>query len=136
MYSFCVCAVFKKESHILEEWLLHYIYHGIEHFYLVNDNSSDNFTNIIDKYSKYITLFNNDIQTTNVGRQILIYEKYFRPILNESTWFAILDLDEFLYSPIDMNLSNVFNKYNHFSQLRVNWLHFGSSEHLYNHNQL
>jgi hypothetical protein len=131
MYSFCVCAVFKNESHILEEWLLHYIYHGIEHFYLVNDNSNDNFTNIIDKYSKYITLFNNDIQTTNVGRQILIYEKYFRPILNQSKWFAILDLDEFLYSPIDMNLSNVFNKYNHFSQLRVNWLHFGSSEHLY-----
>jgi hypothetical protein len=131
MYSFCVCAVFKNESHILEEWLLHYIYHGVEHFYLVNDNSNDSFTNIIDKYSKYITLFNNDIQTTNVGRQILIYEKYFRPILNESKWLAILDLDEFLYSPTDMNLSNVFNKYNNFSQLRVNWLHFGSSEHLY-----
>ena len=131
MYNFCVCAVFKNESHILEEWLLHYIYHGTEHFYLVNDNSSDNFIDIINKYSKYITLFNNDIQTTNVGRQILIYNKYFKNILNESKWFAIMDLDEFLYSPDNVHLPNIFNKYDNFAQIRVNWLHFGSNEHKY-----
>lgn len=131
MYNFCVCAVFKNESHILEEWLLHYIYHGTEHFYLVNDNSSDNFIDIINKYSKYITLFNNDIQTTNVGRQILIYNKYFKNILNQSKWFAIMDLDEFLYSPDNVHLPNIFNKYDNFAQIRVNWLHFGSNEHKY-----
>jgi hypothetical protein len=49
MYEFCVCAVFKNESHILEEWLLHYIYRGIDHFYLVNDNSTDDYKYIIDK---------------------------------------------------------------------------------------
>lgn len=69
MYNFCVCSVFKNEAHILEEWLLHYIYHGIEHFYLVNDNSLDQYKDIIDKYSNHITLFNNDIETKIVGRQ-------------------------------------------------------------------
>jgi hypothetical protein len=131
MYNFSICAIFKNESHILEEWLLHYIYHGIEHFYLVNDNSNDNFIDIINKYKPYITLFNNDIQTKNVGRQSLIYEKYFRSILNESNWFAILDLDEFLYSPIDVFIPNIIKKYDNFSQIIVIWLHFGSNEHLY-----
>lgn len=131
MYNFCVCSIFKNEGHILEEWLLHYIYHGVEHFYLVNDNSNDDFKNIINKYANYVTLFHNDIQTKNVGRQILIYNKYFRPILNESKWFAILDLDEFLYSPNDIHLPNIIEKYNNYAQLRVNWLHFGSSEHVY-----
>ena len=112
MYTFCICAVFKNESHILEEWLLHYIYHGVEHFYLVNDNSNDHFESILNKYSKYITLFHNDIQTKNVGRQTMIYDKYFRPILNESKWFAILDLDEFLYSPGDTHLPTIIEKYN------------------------
>ena len=73
MYNFCICAVFKNESHILEEWLLHYIHHGVEHFYLINDNSDDNFETITNKYSRYITLFHNDIQTKKVGRQSMIY---------------------------------------------------------------
>ena len=131
MFNFVVCAIFKNESHILEEWLLHYISHGVEHFYLVNDNSSDDFICIIQKYSDYITLFNNVIQTKEVGRQSMIYEKYFRSILNQSKWFAILDLDEFLYSPSDIHLPNIFEKYNNYSQIRVNWLHFGSNGHLY-----
>jgi hypothetical protein len=131
MYNFCICAVFKNEAHILEEWLTHYIFHGVEHFYLVNDNSNDAFESIINKYSTNITLFHNDIETPNVGRQVLIYNKYFRPILNESNWFAILDLDEFLYSPNNINLQNIFEKYNNYTQICVDWLHFGSNEHLY-----
>jgi hypothetical protein len=129
MYNFCICAVFKNEGHILEEWLLHYIYHGVQHFYLVNDNSNDDYMNIINKYSEYVTLFHNDIQTKDIGRQVLIYEKYFRPILIHSTWFAILDLDEFLYSPNEINLQTTVEKYNTFSQIIVNWLHFGSNGH-------
>ena len=58
-------------------------------------------------------MFHNDIQTKNIGRQTIIYDKYFRPILNESKWFAILDLDEFLYSPNDIHLPNIIEKYYH-----------------------
>ena len=37
--------------------------------------STDNYyMTIVDKYSKYITLIQNEITTKNVGRQILIYE--------------------------------------------------------------
>jgi len=131
MYKFIVCSVFKNEAHILEEWLLHYLNRGVEHFYLVNDNSNDEYMKIIEKYSNYITLYHNDIQTKEVGRQILIYEKYFRNILTNSKWVAILDLDEFLYSPYEINLPNVFEKYNEYSQIRIIWLQFGSNCHLY-----
>lgn len=136
MYSLSICAVFKNEEHILEEWLLHYMYRGVEHFYLVNDNSSDDYKKIIEKYSHIITLYNNDIETKEVGRQIMIYNKYFRPILNESKWFAILDLDEFLYSPKNINLLEIIEKYDHYSQIRVNWLHFGSNDHYYQPNSV
>jgi len=131
MYKFIVCSVFKNEVHILEEWLLHYLNRGVEHFYLVNDNSNDKYMKIIDKYSNFITLYHNDIQTKEVGRQILIYEKYFRNILTNSKWVAILDLDEFLYSPDEINLPNVFENYNEYSQIRIIWLYFGSNYHLY-----
>ena len=40
MYNLSVGALFKNESHALEEWLEHYLYHGADHFYLINDGSS------------------------------------------------------------------------------------------------
>ena len=35
MFYFTIGAVFKNESHILKEWIEHYLYHGIEHIYLI-----------------------------------------------------------------------------------------------------
>lgn len=131
MYKFSIGAIFKNEYHILEEWILHYKNHGINHLYLINDNSNDNYLEILNKYSSFITLFHNDINTNQVGRQNIIYEKYFRSILIESEWFGILDLDEFLYSPIDINLINIIDKYNIYNKIIINWVHFGSNSHLF-----
>ena len=43
-YFLSVLSIFKNESHILEEWLNHYINEGVDHFYLLNNNSDDNYT--------------------------------------------------------------------------------------------
>lgn len=131
MYNLCICAVFKNESHILYEWIQHYLHRGVDHIYLVNDYSNDNFQEIIDALGEKITLYNNDIITSSVGRQSMIYEKYFRPILETTKWVAILDLDEFLYSPYTTNLYSIINKYDQYSQIIVDWLNFGSSDHKY-----
>jgi len=130
MYNISICAVFKNESHILDEWLQHYIVRGVDHFYLVNDDSSDNFMDVLNNYSDKVTLFHNDILTKNVGRQILIYEKYFRHILSSSKWIGIIDLDEFLYSPLNIPLNTILTKYDCYSQIQIDWLQFGSNGHI------
>lgn len=130
VFKFCICGVFKNEAHILDEWLQHYFTRGVDHIYLVNDNSTDSYLETLEKYKDKLTLYHNDITTKNVGRQIQIYEKYFRPILNTSEWISILDLDEFLYSPQKMSYSDVLEKYSSYSQLKIDWLHFGSNDHL------
>jgi hypothetical protein len=131
MYNLCVCAVFKNEAHILYEWITHYLNRGVDHIYLINDFSNDNFQEIISKFGNKVTLFHNDIITDNCGRQPILYEKYFRPILNTTKWVAILDLDEFLYSPETSNLPTILERYNNYSQLVVYWLFFGSNGHIY-----
>lgn len=131
MYNFVVCSVFKNESHILNEWISHYLYHGADHIFLVNDNSTDDYQKIIEKYNSKVTLFHNDIQTTNVGRQSLINNKYFLPLQSTSKWLAILDMDEFLYSPGEINIPTVLEKYKEYSQICVDWLMFGSNGNLY-----
>ena len=62
-----------------------------------------------------------------MGRQVLIYNKYFRPILNTSKWISVLDMDEFLYSPQEINIQNVLKIYKDIEMILVDWVHFGSN---------
>jgi len=131
-YNFVICAVFKNESHILSEWIQHYLLRGVEHIYLVNDFSTDDYSQILEGFSDVVTVFHNDIVTKEVGRQSQIYEKYFRPLLTTTKWMAILDLDEFLYSPSGaMHFGTILDTYDSVSQLKIDWLHFGSNGHTY-----
>jgi len=130
MYKFIVCGIFKNESHILQEWIEHYLFHGADHIFLVNDNSTDDYMDIIQQYSNKVTLYHNDIGYVGVGRQVIIINKYFKKLLELSEWMSILDLDEFLYSPIDINLKNVIDKYQHYNMIIAEWYYFGSNGHI------
>ena len=131
MYDFIVCGVFKNEAHILSEWIQHYIQRGVEHFYLVNDHSTDDFEKVLSPFSAYVTLFHNDIVTDRPGRQVCIYEKYFVQCLRMAKWMAILDLDEFMYSPSKQSFSNILSTFDKVSQIQIDWLHFGSNGHIH-----
>jgi len=126
VHSFC-WAVFKNEAHILDEWIQHYLFHGFEHLYLINDNSTDDFLPIIEKHGEHVTLFNSDVVCNTVGRQDMIYNTYLKPILHETKWIAIVDLDEFMYSPYYIDVKHVIKKYEKYSQISVEWNHFGSN---------
>jgi glycosyltransferase involved in cell wall biosynthesis len=130
MYHFVVCAVFKNEAHILDEWISHYLFHGVDHLFLVNDFSTDEYEPIIQKWGDKVSLFQNDIVSKEVGRQTRLYDKFFRPVLAQTKWMAVLDLDEFLYSPYEMSLPKVLERYAGFSQIMVDWVHFGSNGHI------
>jgi hypothetical protein len=129
MYTLSVGAVFKNEAHIMDEWIQHYLFHGVEHFYLINDGSTDDFLPIIEKYKDKVTLFNNEIVHGH-GRQPIIYNTYIKPLLHETKWIAILDLDEFMYSPYYIDIKHVIKKYENYSQIIVYWNHFGSNGHI------
>ena len=129
MHQLILCAVFKNESHILSEWIQHYLQRGIDHIYLINDNSTDNYLHILEPYQDKITLYHNDIITKEVGRQIQIYDKYIRPILSTSKWAMILDLDEFMYSPTHQTIKEIIESHSSYSQIKIDWLHFGSNGH-------
>jgi len=130
MHDFIVCSIFKNESHILDEWISHYLFHGVDHIYLVNDFSTDSYLEIIEKYADHVTLFQNDIVTREVGRQTQIYSKYFTPLLPTAKWMSILDLDEFLYSPETIDIKQVLLEYSEYAQIVVDWVHFGSNNHV------
>jgi hypothetical protein len=129
-YYFSVGAIFKNEGHILREWIEHYFFHGAEHIYLINDNSSDNYIEILQPYidSDKITLYHTDGQCNiPMERQQHYYNYFFRQHFGDTEWLGIFDLDEFLYSPHTIDVTKIIKKYDYNSIIYINWVHFGSS---------
>jgi hypothetical protein len=132
MYTLSVGAIFKNESHSIKEWIEHYLYHGVEHFYLIDDSSTDNTVEIISPYIErgIITLFSGDNWMYYLGRQKDMYNHFILPRLSESQWLLIVDLDEYVWSPQSNSLAWVLQYLKHIGQIQVNNTVFGSNGHI------
>lgn len=130
-YYFSVGAIFKNESMILKEWIEHYFFHGVDHIYMINDSSDDNYLEILNPYisEKKITLFNCDTPKQK-KRQQIAYNTFFKPIIPETQWLAILDIDEYLYSPLTINLKQILKEHENYASLLANWCWFNSNGHV------
>jgi hypothetical protein len=130
-YYLSVGAMFKNESHSIKEWIMHYLHHGVDHFYLINDNSSDNFMEIIQEYidKKIVTLFDVN-EPYYLGRQRNLYNRHILPVIKETKWLLMVDLDEYVWSKTDVNLSNILKSYENFSQIQICETCFGSNGHI------
>ena len=49
-YKVAICAIFKNEALYLKEWIEYHKIVGVEHFYLYNNNSEDNYEAILAPY--------------------------------------------------------------------------------------
>lgn len=96
-YKISIVSMFKNEEMIMEEWIQHYISEGIEHFYLIDNGSTDNYFRIVNKYADKITLVV-DPTRDNVATQPLLYNRHFLETVKlESEWVIIADMDEYVY---------------------------------------
>ena len=134
MYYLSVGACFKNEAHCIVEWLEHYLLHGVEHFYLVNDGSTDNTVEKLHPYIEkgIITLFTESNHPYYQGRQRNLYNKHILPRINnkETTWCIMLDLDEFLWSEKEVDLRRIFAQLHHLGQVQFTVTLFGSNGHV------
>jgi hypothetical protein len=88
-------AMFKNESHILKEWLDHYLREGVDTFFLINNNSTDNYKPILEPYlqSKQVIL----TSSKKKNAQVELYNIYL-PEVKKYDWVIVVDLDEFVYA--------------------------------------
>lgn len=130
MYKLSVGALFKNEENCIIEWIEHYLNHGVEHFYLINDHSNDNYLEKIQSYidKNMVTLYHAGTEFYNyTGRQKDMYNKYILPHIKESQWLLIVDLDEFMWSPVNKDLNVMLSQCSKFGQIQVNHTLFGSN---------
>lgn len=129
MHYLSVYALFKNEAEILREWIEHYIDEGVDHFYLIDNGSTDNYRDIIEPYMKYITLFHDEER--GFGTQHKIYDRNILPVIGDSKWLMGIDLDEFVYTKSGTIASSLKNiKDASVGQILIPWKFFGSSGHI------
>lgn len=127
-YKLTLGCIFKNESLNMREWVTHYLNRGVEHIYMIDDNSDDDYQEIIQPFQEEgkITIFKNDIPKIP-NRQSIAYNKFLTPVIGESEWFMINDLDEFVYSPNNLLLSDTLNRYYNYEVVYNNWFNFNSN---------
>ena len=67
--------------------------------------------------------------TSTPYRQAALYKKLFTEIYakNESRWVAIIDLDEYIYSPVEVDIKVVLRQHEDLAVVGLDWVWFGSS---------
>ena len=129
-YTISIGCMFKNEAWAMVEWVEHHLRHGVDHFFMINDSSTDNSVELLQTYidKGIVTLFNTDWKYY-WGRQRDLYNHYLLPILKQTQWLIILDLDEFFWSKTYTNLKDAFACCSHLGQIQFQWRMFGSNNH-------
>jgi len=122
----CLLAVFKNEAHILKEWVDHYIKEGVDKFFLINNNSTDNFYDVLLPY-----INNGTVSLSNDSRehsQLAIYNDHIH-VCKQYKWVIVCDLDEFIYARKDFKRIKRYLKSldDKVSQICIPWKMFGSN---------
>lgn len=134
-YDLAICTIFQNEAPWLKEWIEFHKIQGVQHFYLYNNVSEDDFYAVLDPYidKNEVTL----VQWPHIYEEgdhaewIRIQAGAYMDCINhfgsEMTWLACIDSDEFLFSPTGTSLSKFLKDYEEFGGLCVNWLSFGTA---------
>jgi hypothetical protein len=116
-YNFSICALFKNESACLKEWIEYHRLIGVDHFYLYNNFSADNYKAVLRPYIKQnlVTLIEwpnlipeNSDCLWSLSTQLTAYENALKWSAKAKTkWLVFLDVNEFLVSPRGEKISDI-----------------------------
>lgn len=130
-YNLAVAAIFKNEAPYLREWLDYHLLAGVEHFYLYDNGSTDNFAEVIKPYveSNLVTLTSFDGKIM----QIPAYEDALARYRFHCRYMAFIDCDEFIFPKTGTSIvevaDEIFSRDNKVAALGINWQFFGSNGH-------
>lgn len=132
-YDISVCCIFQNEARFLEEWIEHHKNIGIEHFYMIDNASTDNSYEILEPYIKkgiveyfHIPIVCNDHVSWN-NLQCKSYEIMINYAKNQTKWLAFIDSDEFIVLVKDKRIKSFLRQYEDYAGVCINWVFFGTS---------
>jgi hypothetical protein len=124
-YRFSILSIFKNEAPYLKEFIEYHMLIGFEHFYLYNNNSEDNYQEVLKDYvdKGIVTL----VEWPVVPGQQAMYEHWYKEYRRESSWVSFLDLDEFICPLKVTKISEWIKPFEKYPEIMFYWKMFGSN---------
>jgi len=126
MYYLSILAIFKNETMNLKIWLEHYLWQGAEHFYLIDNGSTDNPLNILQEYidKGIVTYYYLPERYKQMKHYAYVFDK--ENLKVKTKWLAVCDLDEFFYGVDKKLTTKIKSLENQYDYILCNWQMFGS----------
>jgi hypothetical protein len=116
--SFLILAVAKNEGFYLAEWIEYNHLVGVEKFWITENNSIENTTDILQPYCilGWVTL------SHAPGRNVQAdsYHRWLPIVRNLTFWLAIIDINEFLLPVVGRSTAEILKRFELFDAVRVN----------------
>ena len=129
LHDLAVVAILKCEAPYLKEWLDYHLLAGVDHFYLYDNDSSDNYEKIIAPY-----VAAGLVTCKKFSGGSAQFAAYADAVLNyrfQCRRMAFIDLDEFIFPKTNRSISEVLNEIlsqdKNAAGVAINWQLFGSS---------
>jgi hypothetical protein len=127
-YRLAACMRIKNEGRFLPELLAHHHLLGFEHFFLYDNNSTDQPENILGPYvARGLATI---VPWTPVPASPTCFKHFFENFEAQAHWVAFIDADEFIVERVDGALNAALARLASKTALGVNSRYFGSSGHL------
>lgn len=126
LYDVSICAIFKNEAPYLREWIEFHRIVGVDHFYLYNNNSEDDFQSVLEPYvvSGLVTL----VEWPHNHKQMECYMDCIARFRDEAKWIGFIDIDEFVVPKSTNHIYDFLRKFErNYGSVCIYWRLFGSS---------
>ena len=130
LYDLAVVAIMKNEAPYVKEWLDYHLAAGVDHFYIYDNESPDNFKEVLQPY------INAGIVTykfyPGTGRQVEAYTEAFKTYRFFCRYIAFIDADEFIFpqnttKSIPEVVDEILKDYPNAGGVAFNWMMYGSN---------
>lgn len=135
-HQISVAAIFQNEGPYLKEWIEYYKLIGVEHFYLYNNLSTDEYASILAPYVAKgdVELIEWSFRANSHAEWDRIQVNAYKDAVNRSKdatkWLAIVDVDEFIVPIKAKNLKKLLSPYESnkgIGGVCIPWVFFGTS---------
>lgn len=134
-HKLAICAIFQNEAEWLKEWLEFHYLQGVEHVYLYNNNSTDDYKQVLDPYieegcvtlTDWLYTYDEMAHKEWIAIQTGAYMDCIKRFGDKTNWLACIDVDEFLFCPTGDQLPDFLKSFEKYPGVAVNWLKFGTS---------
>ena len=110
----------------LKVWIEHYLWQGVEHFYLIDNGSTDNPLEILQEYidKNIITYYFLPEKHKQAEHYRFIFDN--EHLKEKTYWLAVCDLDEFFYGVDKKLVTKIQSLDSYYDYILCNWKMFGS----------